>query len=59
MLKKIYSKWPVLMFDILCIPIAWACAFYLRYNLEQLPSPIFSKSSVWVFLILMSAQIIS
>ena len=47
------------MFDILCIPIAWACAFYLRYNLEQLPSPIFSKSSVWVFLILMSAQIIS
>ena len=57
MFAKIYSKWPVLLYDILCIPLAWFFAFYLRYNLEKLSSPILSIHALLVFTILMSVQV--
>lgn len=37
-IQKIYSKLPVLGFDILAIPIAWYLAYWLRFNMQPLPS---------------------
>ncbi|WP_133129607.1 polysaccharide biosynthesis protein [Legionella yabuuchiae] len=35
--QKLYFKLPVLIFDILSIPIAWHLAFWFRYNFESIP----------------------
>ena len=34
LIQKIYSKWPVIAFDILSIPVAWYMAYWLRNNLH-------------------------
>lgn len=38
-IKKISVKWPVLMFDIGAIPLAWSLAYFLRYNLQPYAIP--------------------
>lgn len=37
-LRKIYSKFPVIAYDVLSIPIAWYTAYLLRYNFEPFPT---------------------
>ena len=32
-LRKLYVKLPILAFDAVCIPISWALAYWLRYNM--------------------------
>lgn len=32
--QKILSKLPVIAFDVLCIPVAWYAAYWLRFNLH-------------------------
>jgi FlaA1/EpsC-like NDP-sugar epimerase len=56
--NKIYSRLPVLIYDTVCIFFAWCGAFYLRYNLEGLASPILSKHALSTFLLLFSVQLI-
>ena len=33
-LRKLYSKLPVLLYDVFAIPVAWFTAFWFRYNLQ-------------------------
>jgi FlaA1/EpsC-like NDP-sugar epimerase len=49
-LRKVYSKFPVLAFDILAIPIAWMMAFWLRYNLGSFDAP-FEKPTFYQALV--------
>lgn len=48
-LEKIYAKLPVIVFDIVSIPIAWYIAYLLRYNLESLPNTVMSSTSLLAF----------
>lgn len=57
LLQKIYSKLPVLAFDILSIPIAWYLAFWLRFNMHALPQKLVSPSSLSAFMMLAIMQI--
>ncbi|MFO1257227.1 MAG: nucleoside-diphosphate sugar epimerase/dehydratase [Gammaproteobacteria bacterium] len=34
------SRWAAFIYDLACIPIAWLGAFWLRFNLDQIPSDI-------------------
>jgi FlaA1/EpsC-like NDP-sugar epimerase len=45
-IRKLYSKFPVLAFDILAIPVAWIMAYWLRYNLHPFEAQ-FDKSSFY------------
>lgn len=45
-LKKILSKLLVLGFDTLSIPLAWYLAYWLRFNMEPMPSKFFTLSSL-------------
>ncbi len=33
-LKKLYTKLPVLMFDVVAVPVSWFLAYFFRYNLQ-------------------------
>ena len=57
--RQIYFKSPVLLFDVLCIPLAWYAAFCLRFNLELLPRPLIAKHALYAFALLSVVQIIS
>ncbi len=35
--RKFYKKLPVIAFDALSIPLAWYCAYWLRYNMQAFP----------------------
>jgi FlaA1/EpsC-like NDP-sugar epimerase len=37
--KKIYTKLPVLIFDLMAIPTAWGLAYWLRFNMSWVPWP--------------------
>lgn len=57
MLQKIYSKLPVLGFDVLAIPIAWYLAHSLRYNLQVFPHGFSARDSLSALVILSVLQI--
>ena len=57
MLQKVYSKLPVLSFDVLAIPIAWYLAYWLQYNLRIFPHKATSAYSLSALSILMILQI--
>ena len=56
-LRKIYSKLPVLGFDVLSIPIAWYMAYWLRYNMHPTFTKLVSHSSLSALTILTILQI--
>ena len=56
-LKKIYSKSPVMAFDIFSIPIAWFLAYWLRENMSM-PIGLFTPHNVASFVILAAVQIV-
>lgn len=57
--KKVYRKLPVLMFDVVAIPVSWFMAYYLRYNLHPYSVP-FKQSSIYSALsILIVVQVMS
>ena len=56
-LKKIYSKLPVLSFDLFSILIAWYLSYVVRYNMQPFPSLVFSFSSLSSLSILFFVQV--
>lgn len=57
-LKKVYSKLPVLSFDILAIPTAWYLAYWLQYNTRPFPHKFATNPSLTALGILAFLQII-
>lgn len=58
-LLKLYKKLPAIAFDISAIPIAWYCAYWLRYNMQPFPSHLTTTFSLLSLLTLMTIQILS
>lgn len=58
-LRKIYSKLPVIAYDILSIPVAWYAAYLLRYNFEPFPTKHFLFYFLCALSILLVVQITS
>ncbi len=56
---KLYKKSPVLLFDIAAIPAAWYFAYWLRFNMQTIPAPLFSTFTLNSFFILMAVQLLS
>src|SRR5687768_7818756 len=56
-LRKIYSKLPVIAFDVLCIPAAWYMAYWFRYNMQSFPDTQSVLYSLTALSILMVVQI--
>ena len=56
-LQKIYKKSPVIAFDITAIPIAWYCAYWLRYNMKPFPSSLMTTYSLSALAILTAIQV--
>ncbi|MGQ3889385.1 polysaccharide biosynthesis protein [Legionella sp. CNM-1927-20] len=57
LLTKIYKKLPVITFDALSIPIAWYLSYWLRYNMNPMPSHFKSEHSVAALSILFFFQV--
>lgn len=55
--NKILRKLPVLIFDIASIPIALITAFWLRFNLESLPTTIINKHTATLLALLIFVQV--
>ena len=56
-LLKFYKKIPVIVFDIAVIPIAWYCAYWLRYNMQPFPSSLTTTYSLFALTIIAMVQI--
>lgn len=56
-LKKLYSKLPVITYDVLSIPIAWYAAYLLRYNFEPFPTKHFLFYFLGALAVLLVVQI--
>ncbi len=41
--NKLYTKLPIILYDILAIPVAWLLAYWLRYNLSVIPFDVITK----------------
>lgn len=57
-LKRLYVKSPVLLNDILAIPIAWYAAYWLRYNLQPFPERLTTTHSFIALALLTIIQVI-
>lgn len=58
-LRKIYSKLPILLFDLSSIPAAWYFSFFLITNLNPINAEILDLHAIQIFLILCPLQILS
>ena len=56
-LKKFVSKWPVLSFDVIAIPLSWYLAFWLRYNMRPFPNQAATFSSLSALCIIVGIQV--
>lgn len=43
--QKLYTKLPVIAFDILAIPAAWAIAYWIKYNMHFIPKELLTIHS--------------
>ena len=57
--KKIYSKLPVLIYDVFAIPTAWFLAYWFRYNLHPFTVPLKTSGFSSALLIMISVQTMS
>ena len=57
MMQRIYSKLPVLSFDISAIPVAWYLSYWLQNNLRPFPRSVTTKDALVAFAILSVIQI--
>ncbi len=57
LIRKIYIKFPVLVFDLLAIPFAWYLSFCFRFNLNFLPEKLLTTFSLMTISILSVLQI--
>ncbi|MCZ7600509.1 MAG: hypothetical protein M5U09_26100 [Gammaproteobacteria bacterium] len=44
-LGRLRNRWKVLVHDALMIPVAWLLAYWLRFNLDTIPSQFWTKPS--------------
>ena len=61
MVKSISSliyRWRIILHDMFMIPLAWVCAFWLRYNLEAIPEQ-FLKSAVYALPVVIGVQTVT
>ncbi|MBA3536592.1 MAG: polysaccharide biosynthesis protein [Tatlockia sp.] len=56
---KLFKKLPVILFDVTAIPLAWYCAYWLRFNMQPFPTNLTTSFTLFSFLILMSVQLLS
>ncbi|VEH29751.1 nucleoside-diphosphate sugar epimerases [Legionella sainthelensi] len=56
-LKRLYIKSPVLLNDLLAIPVAWYAAYWLRYNLQPFPERLTSTHSFYALALLTVIQV--
>ncbi|QEY50885.1 polysaccharide biosynthesis protein [Legionella longbeachae] len=56
-LKRLYIKSPVLLNDLLAIPLAWYAAYWLRYNLQPFPDRFTSTHSFYALALLTVIQL--
>lgn len=56
-IKKIYTKLPVLSFDILAIPAAWYLAYWLQYNMRPFAHKFATFNSLSALFILATLQV--
>ncbi|MBA2652745.1 MAG: polysaccharide biosynthesis protein [Tatlockia sp.] len=57
--QKLYKKLPSIIYDISAIPIAWYCAYWLRFNMQPFPSNQRLSFSLWSLFVLMAVQLLS
>lgn len=43
LIRKLFSKLPVILFDVCAIPVAWYTAYWLRYNMHPFPGVLTSN----------------
>lgn len=55
-LRKLYQKLPVIFFDLSAIPLAWSCAYWLRFNMEPTTADINVHHFLEALMILMVVQ---
>lgn len=51
-------KWLAILFDVLSIPLAWYLAFWLRFNMQWLPSRLLINEAIEGFMILFVMQML-
>lgn len=56
--RHLRSQWAALVHDSLMIPVAWFMAYWLRYNLQELPRTFYDEG-LWAMAVLVPVQIIS
>lgn len=52
-ISKLYSKWPIFLYDLAAVPVAWFGAYLLRYNLHPFSIHLFTQES-WSALFIFS-----
>jgi FlaA1/EpsC-like NDP-sugar epimerase len=52
------SRWAAFLYDLACIPVAWIGAFWLRFNLDQIPTDILTHA-LSMLPIVLSCQVLS
>jgi FlaA1/EpsC-like NDP-sugar epimerase len=50
--KKLYSKLPIILYDVLAIPVAWLLAYWLRFNLSKIPFDVIHNGILPVFILM-------
>jgi len=50
--KKLYSKLPIILYDVLAIPAAWLLAYWLRFNLSKIPFDVIHNAIPPVFILI-------
>ncbi len=54
-LNRLYSRSVAFSHDLLMIPLAWLGAYWLRFNLEQIP-PFYLETALWSLLLVVPVQ---
>ncbi|KTC66070.1 nucleoside-diphosphate sugar epimerases (plasmid) [Legionella adelaidensis] len=57
--KKLYSKFPIILYDTLCIPLAWYLAYWLRFNMQVVPENFTTPPTLYAFFCLFLFQLYS
>jgi FlaA1/EpsC-like NDP-sugar epimerase len=57
MFRKFITKVPVMIYDVLVIPLAWYSAYWLRFNMHPYPSILTSSHSIIALSFLLCVQI--
>ncbi len=54
--RKVFFKLPVILFDVIAVPVAWYTAYWLRYNMHPFPKILASSYSFWALSFLVLVQ---